>query len=162
MSYPRSRYRPRPPYRGNPLIVARLPIEEWRAVHGYADQHGITISEVIREAVRGVIQRVITTASTTAEIAAGSQTSHVPRPAARAPTGHPLTVTETLEGRLNDKPAGPLSLGQNNRLPRLEDQRPSDITPAVPRYDHLGRWQRRQEKRIGKLIDRPGGRANRL
>jgi hypothetical protein len=62
-------------------------------------------------------------------------------------------MAEALDAGLCDKPAGPRSFGQPVRLPRLEDQRPADITATTAKFDHLGGWRRRQEKRIGKLTD---------
>jgi hypothetical protein len=65
---------------------------------------------------------------------------------------HPVMHGERL---LQDRaPSIPHYLGQNARLPRLEDQRLSDMTPATPKHDQIGRWQRRQEKPIGTLTDR--------
>ena len=61
--------------------------------------------------------------------------------------------------RLRDEPGSmPWFAGGNRRMPRLEDQIPSPITNPVPAFDHIGRWQQRQEKkrgRVGGLIDKP-------
>ena len=48
-------------------------------------------------------------------------------------------------------------LGQNRKMPRLEDQIPSPITNPVLAFDRMGRWRQRQQKRkfIGHLVDAP-------
>jgi hypothetical protein len=49
--------------------------------------------------------------------------------------------------------------GQNRKMPRIEDQVPTPITNPVPAFDHMGRWQQKQQRRKGGfetgLIDKP-------
>ena len=59
--------------------------------------------------------------------------------------------------RLRDpQPERPRLLGQNQRLARLEDKRPSDVYNPIPPWDHIGRQQQRSgEKPPPTLVDRP-------
>ena len=157
--YPRPNCRPRPPYRGNPIILARIPPIEWNAVHDYAEQNGVTISEVIRDALAawGVIQPVITTVSSPRELSADAPSSQPPRqPPSGARTGQPPTIFEALAAGHYDKPRpglrdvrpGSYSLGLPRKLPR------SEVRP----YDRVAEQARRTGPKPPPTLVDPGRR----
>jgi hypothetical protein len=58
---------------------------------------------------------------------------------------HPVLHGEKLLGdQVSSIPRFP---GQPARLPRLQDQRPSDVTPAIPALDHIGAPKAAQARR---------------
>jgi hypothetical protein len=158
--YSRQTYRPLPRYPGNPILVARLPPDEWQSVRDYAEQYGVTISDLVREglALRGVINHVITPTSAHGEISADAPLSQPPQqPPSGSATGQLLSMAEALAAGHYDKPPpnlrdvrpAPYSSGRPLKLPR------SKVRP----YDRVAEQARRTgPKPPPTLIDRGRGR----
>src|SRR5215469_4717936 len=107
MSVRRSPFQARPSYKGNPIILARVPLAEWQAVHDYAMRCHISISEVIRQslALNGVISGVITTNPAPPEQTAFNPPSDPRQPPVRQPrAAQPMSMSEALNAGLFDPP----------------------------------------------------------